>query len=301
MKVKKYLIFGLIFESIDLTLNGIPEISINSQTDVLIFESNQNEWPDLENAKVQSEILKISNKDLRLYISGVGNFRVLNGEKIFFCRTNANVSDQDLLAFILGSLIGAILIQREILVLHANALEKNGKGILCLGHKGYGKSSLAYVLSTRGWNFISDDIVAINKDGKILQGIPYIKVSPNFIEKLKINKKDIICKSFKEDKYLIKQNNTEKIIYPVKVQSIYLIRREEEYTKCERKNRIFNEKDILIHIINSVYRKKFVKAFEQESNQFQQITSLISEIQFFDLPVPNNLSQMLRWSCKINL
>ena len=85
-----------------------------------------------------------------------------------------------------------------------------------------------------------------------MHGIPYIKLSLNFIERFKINQKDIICKSFKEDKYLIKQNNSEKIIYPVKLQSIYLIRREEKYTKCEIKNRIVNEKDILIEQIKEI-------------------------------------------------
>ena len=61
--------------------------------------------------------------------------------------------------------------QRGRLVLHGNALHKNGRTIACLGPSGAGKSTLAYFLIKNGWNLISDDLLAINKNGEVYPGI----------------------------------------------------------------------------------------------------------------------------------
>lgn len=72
--------------------------------------------------------------------------------------------------------MGALLIQRGILVLRGNTLEKNDQAIVCLGHSGAGKSTLAYALMQQGWRLLADDLVAMTPEGMVLPGTPRIKL-----------------------------------------------------------------------------------------------------------------------------
>jgi hypothetical protein len=52
------------------------------------------------------------------------------------------------------------------LLLHAAALARpHGRAVLVTGPSGAGKSTLAAVLSTRGWRYLTDEVVALAPDG----------------------------------------------------------------------------------------------------------------------------------------
>ena len=68
--------------------------------------------------------------DLRFTVEGIGRFRISKGEQIAWQRADLSVSDQDLRTFLLGSAFGAVMIQRGMLVLHGNALERGGQAIV---------------------------------------------------------------------------------------------------------------------------------------------------------------------------
>ena len=50
-------------------------------------------------------------------MEGIGRFRITSGDRIAWHREHVGVSDQDLCTFLLGSAVGALLIQRGLLVL----------------------------------------------------------------------------------------------------------------------------------------------------------------------------------------
>ena len=54
-------------------------------------------------------------------------FRIIEGKLITWNKANNNITEDDLITFLLGSVLSICLIQRGLLVLHANALEKDGK------------------------------------------------------------------------------------------------------------------------------------------------------------------------------
>ena len=115
--------------------------------------------------------------------------------KFLGLKNSPDVEDKDILTFLLGSMFGAILMQRGLTLLHGNALEKEGKTIVCLGYSGSGKSTLAYALLQNGWKFMSDDLVAINKGGYILKGIPRLKLWEDSLESFGLNKEKVkFCK-----------------------------------------------------------------------------------------------------------
>jgi hypothetical protein len=67
--------------------------------------------------------------------------------------------------FLSGSTIGALLIQRGVLVLHSGVVLSDDCCIVCLGHSVAGKSILATAVSLRGCKMLGDDLVAVTVMG----------------------------------------------------------------------------------------------------------------------------------------
>lgn len=78
--------------------------------------------------------------------------------------------------YLLGTMMGALMMQRGHLVLHGNALHVGDACVVVLGHSGSGKSTLAAEFDRRGYRVLSDDVVPIDADGCALPGYPRIKL-----------------------------------------------------------------------------------------------------------------------------
>jgi hypothetical protein len=63
-----------------------------------------------------------------------------------------------------GTVLAILLHQRGRLVLHGSAVSINGKAAVFLGHKGWGKSTLAATLYGRGHPLLSDDVASVDSD-----------------------------------------------------------------------------------------------------------------------------------------
>jgi len=77
---------------------------------------------------------------------------------------------------VLGTVFAALLQMRGQLVLHASAVEVGGRGVVFLGAKGAGKSTLAAACLRAGHGFLTDDVLAIGADGSLTPGFPQIKL-----------------------------------------------------------------------------------------------------------------------------
>lgn len=73
--------------------------------------------------------------------------------------------------------------QRQMLTLHANAaVTPSGRGILLLGNKGAGKTSVGLALGARGWTHAGDDLAVLAEAGPdllLLPGKPTAAVRPD--------------------------------------------------------------------------------------------------------------------------
>ena len=82
--------------------------------------------------------------------------------------------------FLLGFPFGALLHQRGIVPLHANAIEVAGRAFAFSGHSGAGKSTIAAWFHDRGYRILADDVCAITPaaDGPPLAfpGIPRLRL-----------------------------------------------------------------------------------------------------------------------------
>ena len=98
---------------------------------------------------------------LLLEIADVARYFVKDGTSIVIER-KPDVPDANVRLFLLGSAMGALLHQRGLLPLHANAVELGGRAFAFMGASGAGKSTLAAWFHDQGYRIIADDVCVVD-------------------------------------------------------------------------------------------------------------------------------------------
>lgn len=81
--------------------------------------------------------------------------------------------------FLLGSAMGALLYQRGLIPLHANAVAVGGCAVAFAGPSGSGKSTLAAWFHDRGYPVLADDVAVLDCRGEeivLLPGLPRVRL-----------------------------------------------------------------------------------------------------------------------------
>ena len=283
-----YKAFDLIWESHGLSLKGLKEKQRISNPDVKISYKSCNLWPAQEQINYEDKYLKITDNQLMLNIPDVAKFFISNGQQIFISKTSENYSiEEPIRTYLLGSAIGALLIQRGILLFHGNSLEKNGRAIICLGDSGVGKSTIAYQLMKDGWNLISDDLVALDLDNNVLPGIPRIKlwedaISHFGLDTIQLNR---VAKGF--NKFVITKKRINCCNQKVKLEKVLILNRyEENFIKSKK---IKSQKECLESLIKNYYRPLFIRFLNYEKEYFLHINRILKCTPIYNLYLPNNL------------
>lgn len=154
-----YQAFGLKVAS-ELVLPELLQLSeCEVSPDIVIEVSDLSElWIQME-----AEYGKYTVKEHRIIfqVPNVAIFCILEGKKIII--SPAVGSDMDeIRLYILGSCMGALLLQRKVLPLHGSAVAIDGKAYAIVGESGAGKSTLASALLKEGYQLLSDDVIAVS-------------------------------------------------------------------------------------------------------------------------------------------
>ena len=143
----------------------------------------------LDNPRTVGPTWQIAGKQFLLSVPNVARFLLKDGEQIVFA-PDSEASVEDVPIFLTGTVFGILLHQRQHIVLHASAVEVNGKAVVFCGASGAGKSTLAAALTQRGYPMIADDVCAITTSRN---GTPVVhpdgrqlKLWAETIEKLKL-------------------------------------------------------------------------------------------------------------------
>jgi hypothetical protein len=115
---------------------------------------------------------------LFLTVPEVARYRIDGGREILI-DPEEGVPDRNVRLFLLGSAFGALLHQRGMVPLHANAVEINGKAVAFMGESGAGKSTLAAWFHDRGFRVISDDVCVVEfaANGAVaMPGVPRLRL-----------------------------------------------------------------------------------------------------------------------------
>jgi hypothetical protein len=122
--------------------------------------------------------LSVHDGALMLTVDDVGRYRIASGSEIVV-DPKPGVDPRNVRLFLLGSAFGALLHQRGLLPLHANAVEIEGKAVAFMGPSGAGKSTLAAWFHDQGYRVIADDVCVVSWDGhgsRVSPGLPRLRL-----------------------------------------------------------------------------------------------------------------------------
>jgi hypothetical protein len=135
---------------------------------------------------VAEPLSRCGENGLQLDVEDVGRFRIENGRDVTIDPA-ANASERNLRAYLLGSAFGALLHQRGLLPLHANAVVVAGSAFAFVGRSGAGKSSLAGWFQDRGHAVLADDVCAVAFDEAgaplVEPGVPRLRLWQDALER----------------------------------------------------------------------------------------------------------------------
>ena len=297
-----YRAFELNWHSYGLAIPELPSCSVDALAGadplIAIEPEEPNYWPELEPGPHDTPFLQMARGDLRLTVDDIGCFRITGGKRIAWHRLHSGVSDQDISTFLLGSAVGALLIQRGIFVLHGNALEKDGKAIVCMGHSGAGKSTLAYALMQQGWRLLADDLVAVSPDGRVLPGIPRIKLWHDAAKAFGLDPDRLPPIRQGVHKYLLMGDALQRAPQSVPLQAMYLIhqhRPDAADPDAGQISRITSQKTAALRLRNQAFRPRFVRGLGQEGPNFMALAMLQQRVPLATLPLPQGITAMQSW------
>ena len=95
-----------------------------------------------------------------LILPGIGRFLASGGRQLTVM-PDPGIAVDDLVVFITGTVMSAVLYQRGAFLLHASAVVHDGRAYVFCGSSGAGKSTLSAALVRAGCEFLSDDLCSI--------------------------------------------------------------------------------------------------------------------------------------------
>ena len=122
---------------------------------------------------------------LQFNASDAGSYRIIGGREIVV-HPAQGAALRNVRLYLLGSAFGALLHQRGLLPLHANAIVIGGKAVAFMGRSGAGKSTLAAWFHDRGHAVLADDVSAVAAEAAgavVFPGVPRLRLWRDALER----------------------------------------------------------------------------------------------------------------------
>ncbi|OPJ62717.1 hypothetical protein [Clostridium oryzae] len=199
----------------------------------------------------------------------------------------SEANEQSVKTFLLGSALGMLLIMRKSIAIHGGAVVINEKGIILTGDSGAGKSTLTAALREKGYDFLADDVSAIDKDENnnivIMPGYPQQKLCSDAVDKFKYrNNSDIRKIDEGRDKYAIRINDNFRKT-AVRLKAIYeLITDDVDSVKLVK----VTGKNKLITIFKNIFRFGLIDYIGMDPLYFRKCLQLAKNIETYRIIRP---------------
>lgn len=221
-----------------------------------------------------------------LRVDNVARYFVQKGNTITI-QPEADAPQELVLLFLMGSAIGALLHQRNVLVLHAGAIEAGGHGIIFSGLSGVGKSTLAAGFHQRGYAFLADDVCAVSiLEGKacIIPGFPRLKLWADALKKLEKDHGALASVRLRQDmeKYFLPVENDHQ--KPVPVKTVFILN---TANHDDMKVTALNAGEKIEPIINNTYRLKFLNGLGGKKEHFQLCAAVAAQTSVYRVVRPS--------------
>ena len=280
-----YHVFGLKIKSvIPLPALLISDSLSELEPDVVI---EYGKTPDaLTNPLFKGVRFQAGPGEFLMRVDGVATYYVQYGRCITIM-PEAGAGDDDILAFLMGSAMGALLHQRNILLLHASAIEVNGEIVVFSGPSGIGKSTLAAGFHQRGYHFLADDLCAIstaNGHPAAIPGFPRLKLWADVLKKLNTEKDKLksIRSRMDIEKYFLPIDRIQDTPVPLKSVSVL------ETTNTDRMEiTALKSGEKIDPIIDNTYRLRFLEGLGGKKDHFKQCAAVAAKAAVYRTVRPN--------------
>ncbi|WP_054939085.1 hypothetical protein [Paenibacillus ihuae] len=188
MKKTIYTAFGLNISSEYLFPELTQTYCEDREIDVTIETGDLTEYWD--SLGPQQDYYTVDNGNIAFNMPGAAIFLVKQGNNIIISPFEG--SDERMIrVYLLGSCMGALLLQRKILPLHGSAVVIDGKAFAFIGHSGAGKSTLAAAMRGIGLPLLTDDVIPVTLNEQnipiIIPAYPQQKLWKKSIDALGLN------------------------------------------------------------------------------------------------------------------
>ena len=125
------------------------------------------------------------NESMWFHIPQVATYWMQDGNYISI-ELCPNVDIKMAKQYLLGSCLGMIMLQRNMIAIHGGTIVFNGKGIVFTGDRGAGKSTITSALRLKGYPFVADDVssVEVGQRHFIHPGFPQQKLCQDAMHQL---------------------------------------------------------------------------------------------------------------------
>jgi hypothetical protein len=182
---------------------GVPASTIASE-DIRISFGSLPAWLH-EVSNTQIETSYIADYKSECGEPALRVFRMLDGKYYRFCyadetefvvdnagtevwaRWSEPLTLEDTATYLLGPVMGFVMLLRGVVCLHASAVAIEDEAIALLGPAGSGKSTTAAAFSERGYNVLAEDVVTLDDRGDhflVRPGYPCIRLWPAAVKAL---------------------------------------------------------------------------------------------------------------------
>ncbi|MEK4065674.1 HPr kinase/phosphorylase [Peribacillus sp. FSL R5-0717] len=280
-----YEAFGLTVSS-EIPLPELLHIKIEDDITDLVIEkadlySLWNEHSD------PNEDFVIRKDWIMFHVSGTAIFLIQSGSRIVVSPFNG-AHDDEIRLYILGTCMGAILMQRKILPIHGSAVAIDGKAYAIVGDSGAGKSTLASALLKRGYQLISDDVIPVTLNNEnvpfVTPSYPQQKLWLESLNHFEMDSTNYQSLTVRENKFAVPVQN-QFVTEPLPLAGVFELVKgdnvEIEVKPIEHLQRFYK-------LYYHTYRNSFIQQSGLMDWHFNTSAKMIKKIDFYQLRRPTN-------------
>ncbi|MEH6954651.1 aldolase [Neobacillus drentensis] len=266
-----------------------PELLVvDNERDSIDIEIELKDLSKLWIELTDSQSTLVMNETLVMFqVSDTAIFLVEEGRRISVSPIGEYKEDVIRL-YLLGSCMGAILMQRGIIPLHGSAVAINGKAYAIIGDSGAGKSTLASAFLQKGYQLLTDDVIGVyfTKDNvpMVIPSYPQQKLWQKSLDEFGIDNRKLRPIYQRETKFAIPIKD-QFIANPLPLAGLFELALTEsaeiELKQIEGLSRL---QTILIH----TYRNFLIQNLGLSNWHFTNSTKIVNRAPMYQLRRPNN-------------
>lgn len=220
-------------------------------------------------------------------VNNVASYYVIGGKQVVIERAHKDVHDDAVTAYLMGSIMAAVLQQRDITLLHGSSVKMGDSAVIFTGKSGAGKSTLVSKFMSMGYSLITDDVVAIAKNEEdqlcVTPAFPTARLWADSLEKLSYEgnvKKKVRAEL---DKFLISADQF--CSHPQPIETIYILNQHNENSiKIETLPLIDRHHNLSLQ----GFRNGFLRGHKSFPSHFKMMMELANRIPVFNITRPRN-------------